>query len=239
MVRRPLAELVFLHGVGAYSGRYQRLALALNARQINVWATDALGNDLRHGRQGQMPSMDVLTDNLRTLSNLAARRSPGVPLIVGGHSLGGTAAALSACLDPDPYAGLVLSGTPITPLQQVEALTDGAPVSLDLSYLHAVSDGPIGSTGQVTVVSARTLTTAWAELANRFEKLPVPVMFVHGVSDSIVPLRDNHVWTQRMPLAQLDRFDARHDVINASTHHRVATTIADFVLSAAIDHAAA
>jgi alpha-beta hydrolase superfamily lysophospholipase len=235
--RNPLAGLLFVHGSGAESGRLDRLARALGERRISVWAVNALGGRSRRSPRAGAVSMQELADALRALTDLP---DPELPLVLGGHSLGGTVAALAACADAGPntgrYAGLVLTGAPITPPPQVEILADDAPVSLDLSYLYAASTSQ--AAGRIRVVEPETLRAAWDRLAGRFPVLGLPVMFVHGMSDSIVPARANHAWAQRLKQAEFTGFHgAQHDGLNAVGHRRVATTIADFVLSAALDHA--
>jgi alpha-beta hydrolase superfamily lysophospholipase len=231
---RPLAGLVFLHGSGADSGRYHRLALALNARQISVWASDLVGQRMRCAA-----SLEGLVDSASRLTAVAVDLLAGPPVALGGHSLGGTIAALTACRDSDPYNALVLSGAPISPLRGLGELPmrDGRDesINLDLSYLYAGS--PLGV--RHAAISPGALSSAWAELRERFEDLWLPVQFVHGENDSIVPVDDNVAWARALPHAQLAWFGhARHDVINGPGHRRVATTVADFVLAVALSGSA-
>ncbi|MFF5260328.1 alpha/beta hydrolase [Actinomadura viridis] len=149
-----------------------------------------------------------------------------LPLVLGGHSLGGTAAALAACAHDGRFAGLLLAATPIT-ARQLE------PVGLDLGDLDAERRRTPSER-----VDPQALRSAWDLLADRFPVLSLPVMFVHGMGDTIVPARENHTWAARLKHADFIGFHgARHDVLNAPGHRRVATTIADFVLAAALDAA--
>ncbi|MFC5749055.1 alpha/beta hydrolase [Actinomadura rugatobispora] len=237
-MRNPLAELLFVHGGGAESGRLDRLVGALRERSISVWAVNAASGRRRPAPDGPAAMQDLAG----ALGALADRARRGPPLILGGHSLGGTVAALAACADTLPgaerCAGMVLTSTPVSPLPRVEGLADGAPVGLDLSRLYtpgsaAREDDRAGS------VRPSTLRPAWDRLAERLPVLDLPVMFVHGMSDTIVPARHNHAWAGRLKHAEFAGFHgSRHDVLNATGHRRVATTIADFVLAAALDHAA-
>jgi alpha-beta hydrolase superfamily lysophospholipase len=237
--RRPLAGFLFLHGSGEDSGRYQRLALALNARQISVWASDMVSQKFRYDATSRVPSPEVLVDSVSRLTTVAHDLLAGAPLTLGGHSLGGTIAALTACRDADPYSALVLSGAPIAPPHQVGEVPDGESINLDLSYLYAAGSGSPGGV-RYAAVSLKGLSSAWAELRERFEDLRVPVQFVHGENDSIVPVDDNVAWARTLRSAQFTWFGhARHDVINGPGHRRVATTIADFVLAVALSQSAA
>jgi pimeloyl-ACP methyl ester carboxylesterase len=226
---------VFLHGSGEDSGRYQRLALALNVRQISVWASDMVGQKFRSAAS-RPPSLEVLVDSASRLTTVALDLLAGAPVALGGHSLGGTIAALTACRDSDPYSALVLSGAPIAPLRRLGEMPDDESINLDLSYLYAGS--PNGA--RHAAISSEALSSAWAELRERFEDLRLPVQFVHGENDSIVPVDDNVAWARALPHAQLAWFGhARHDVLNGPGHGRVATTVADFVLAVALSRSAA
>lgn len=234
---RPLAGLVFLHGSGADSGRYQRLAQALNARQISVWASDLVGQRFRYATS-RGPGLEALVDSASRLTSVAQDLLAGTPVALGGHSLGGTIAALTACRDSDPYSALVLSGAPIAPLRRLPDLPADESINLDLSYLYALGPGAPDGTRHAAI-SPRALSRAWAELRERFEDLRLPVQFVHGENDSIVPVDDNVTWARALPHAQLAWFGhARHDVINGPGHRRVATTVADFVLAVALSRSA-
>src|SRR4051812_9255513 len=127
------AAVIFLHGFGEHSGLYERFAGALNARGIELWALDEIGHGLSDGARGLVGSVDALEANARTLTELARR--PGVPLVLAGHSLGGVTAALAIARDPAPWAGAVLSGTPIEPPAWVAELEPGAALSLDAADL--------------------------------------------------------------------------------------------------------
>ncbi|GLZ06514.1 lysophospholipase [Actinomadura sp. NBRC 104412] len=228
--RRPLAGLIFLHGA-ADSHRYHRLAMTLNERQVSVLATNGVG-EIQRDAPPHLSSLDVPARAVEMLAERAARRLSGIPLVLGGHSLGGTAAALAVARNAGPYAGLVLSGTPFTRPTRLR----GGPVSMDLSYLPMA----FGGAAPVPVVESRALEMAWCELAERFERVRIPVLFVHGGKDSLVPITDNRSWAYRLPVAQLAWFPrAGHDVFNTPGPPRAATTVADFVLSVALSQAVA
>ncbi|MQY02695.1 alpha/beta fold hydrolase [Actinomadura macrotermitis] len=236
---QPRAGLVFLHGFGEHSGLYHRLAAALNHRDISVWALDEVGHGLSEGRRGHVPSLDPLVTNARALTEIAA--ADGLPLLLAGHSLGGTAAALAAVRDPGPYAGLVLSGTPLGHLDWLDELPedggvdlDPAALSADPAYLDALENDPLAFTEAEAVFPGDALGAAWKEIGPRFAELTLPILFVHGSADVIAPIEGNETWAVRLDNAELARFEgARHDVLNETVHREVAAAIADFTLKAA------
>jgi alpha-beta hydrolase superfamily lysophospholipase len=72
------------------------------------------------------------------------------------------------------------------------------------------------------------------ELELGFEAIALPVLFVHGGNDPIVPVSDARSWSARIPDGRITEFPgAHHDVLNETVHREVAAVVADFVISVA------
>ncbi len=235
-----VAALVFLHGFGEHSGLYHRLGNALNAAGIELWALDEIGHGLTEGERAVIDSVDDLVENGRRLAALAGQAQPGAPVWLAGHSLGAAAAAVSAVRDPGGYAGLILSGAPLSPLDWVAALADDADAGLDLDpadlsadpfYLDELAHDPLAFTSAAGGRSIATvLTQAWAVIGAGLAGLPLPVLLIHGTEDPVVPVGQARVWASRLKGARLVEFaGARHDILNETVHRQVAETIIDFI----------
>jgi len=235
------AAVVFLHGFGEHSGLYHRLGNTLNASGIELWALDEIGHGLTVGDRAVIGSIDDLVENGRRLTALAEAVQPGAPVWLAGHSLGAAAAAVSATRDPGRYAGLILSGAAISPLDWVVALgdDDAAELSLDPAdlssdpfYLDELTYDPLAFTSAAGARSLATvLPAAWAEL-DGFAQVPLPVLFVHGSDDPVVPAAHAREWAGRLKRARLAEFaGSRHDILNEAAHREVARAITEFILT--------
>ncbi|WP_246080786.1 alpha/beta fold hydrolase [Modestobacter altitudinis] len=88
----PRATVQVVHGASEHSGRYERLASALTARGLAVYATDLCG----HGRTAEgtgtgrfgAPGVGGVLDDVRALHLVAAEQHPGLPRLLLGHSMG-------------------------------------------------------------------------------------------------------------------------------------------------------
>jgi alpha-beta hydrolase superfamily lysophospholipase len=61
----------------------------------------------------------------------------------------------------------------------------------------------------------------------------LPVLFVHGSDDPVVPAAHAREWAARLKRARLAEFPgARHDVLNETVHRKVAAAITEFVMTA-------
>jgi alpha-beta hydrolase superfamily lysophospholipase len=107
-----------VHGASEHSGRYSRLAGALTARGLAVYAMDLRG----HGRTAEStgigrfggPStglgVDAVLGDVEALHLVMDERHPGAPRILLGHSMGSIIALASAERNGADLAGLALSG---------------------------------------------------------------------------------------------------------------------------------
>jgi alpha-beta hydrolase superfamily lysophospholipase len=245
-VRRPLATVVFVHGVGEHSGLYDRLAAQLGDQGIGMLALDQIGHGQTAGRRGFVTSMDDLVADAAQLTGLAAAGSPGVPLVLAGHSLGGIVSAVAAARQPGRYAALVLSGATLSaPGPEPGDLATARDEDLDLAvgdlsadpaYLSRLAADPLVFTGGAAMADSlrRILPPAWAELAVSRPALRLPVLILHGGADAVSPPEGARRWAATLPAARLVVFDgARHDLLNETVHRAVAATIAGFIRAVA------
>jgi alpha-beta hydrolase superfamily lysophospholipase len=236
-----VAALVFLHGFGEHSGLYHRLGHALNAAGIELWALDEIGHGLTAGERAVFDSLDDLVENGRRLTALAEQAQPGAPVWLAGHSLGAAVAAVSALRDPARYAGLIVSGAPLSPLDWLTdpAAADGgldldpADLSADPFYLDELTHDPLAFTSTDGARSlAAVLTRAWSELDPALAAIPLPVLLIHGELDPVVPVAQARAWSARLEHAALAEYPgARHDILNETVHRQVADTIIDFIVT--------
>lgn len=114
----PGAQLLYwLPALGVAARNYVPFAQALAARGVGVALHEWRGagsSNLRARRRVDWGYRDLLLADIPAGLAIARRRSGEAPLVLGGHSLGGQLAVLSAALQPQQIAGLVLvaSGSP-------------------------------------------------------------------------------------------------------------------------------
>ena len=103
--------VVFQHGIGEHSGRYQHLLDAFNDTGTAFYALDARGHGRSPGRQGYLTHFERFADDLSDLIQIARSENDEQAVFLLGHSLGG-AIALDFALRPGNQAqlrGLILS----------------------------------------------------------------------------------------------------------------------------------
>ncbi|MGB5813321.1 MAG: lysophospholipase [Polyangiales bacterium] len=93
-IENPKAVVHILHGMAEYGSRYQRLAAALADAGYSTYAHDHRGHgkSIHNGHTpGHMADHDAwnrIVEDAHGVNREIAKRHPGVPMIVLGHSMG-------------------------------------------------------------------------------------------------------------------------------------------------------
>ena len=113
----PVATLLWLPALGVGARHYLPFARALAARGVATFLHEWRGagsSSLRAGRDCDWGYRELLELDVPTSADAVRRTCPGIPSILGGHSLGGQLACCRLALDPDAARQfwLVASGAP-------------------------------------------------------------------------------------------------------------------------------
>lgn len=116
----PVASLLWIPALGVAARHYLPFAEALNRCGVAVFVHEWRGHgssDRRAGHDSDWGYRELLDHDLPASLAAMRARAPGVPHIVGGHSLGGQLAACLLGLVPDAASRLwlVASGAPYWP----------------------------------------------------------------------------------------------------------------------------
>lgn len=231
----PRAAVVFLHGFGEHTGLYHRYGFALNAAGIDLWAIDQLGHGLSPGERGQFGTLEDSSALADSLTALAERASPTIPLIAQGHSYGAVVTLFRLLEKPDRYRAGVVSGAPLVPVPElVDRNTamnlDAGGLSADPFYLDCVENDPLAFTDADGRGLARELDRGWDRFGMELPKLTVTTLAVHGQIDPIAAPGAVRAYAEQIPALRYREFPgARHDVLNDTSHDDVAGAIVAFV----------
>ncbi|HET7792976.1 MAG TPA: alpha/beta hydrolase [Rhizobacter sp.] len=110
------AVVQIAHGMGEHARRYARLANALAAQGIAVYANEHRGHGeaaLRAHHKGELGPRGFpgLVADMVSVSDFAQARHPGVPLLLLGHSMGSFAVKVYLLDHAARVAGAALTGT--------------------------------------------------------------------------------------------------------------------------------
>jgi len=199
---RAWATVLIVHGIAEHSGRYERTGRLMAEAGLDVHSFDLRGHGRSGGRRVFVSCWDDYLDDLS--SRLDAVRTPGLPLVLMGHSMGSLIALTYCCSDRPVPNLLVLSALPldarvpawqrslapvlsrVAPNVVLANPIDGSHLSRDPHVAEAYFADPL--------VQPRTTTRLGAELFGAMKwaraelpSLHVPTLAIHGGDDQLVP----------------------------------------------------
>jgi len=198
------AVVVVVHGVNEHSGRYARLAAALNEQGYGVYAMDLRGHGKSAGERAMIRSFDEYLADLDVLLARVAAREPGKPLFLFGHSMGGAIVALAAITRQPTLAGVVLSAPAVRVGGRVFPILRhlAAWISRLLPKLRLVRVGcrficrdpqvvaqfesdPLVFHGRFPVRTGAEILRAAKQIQTHADALRLPLLIMHGTADVV------------------------------------------------------
>ena len=198
----PKAILLLVHGAGEHSGRYLHVAEFFVRQGFAVSALDHRGHGHSDGKPGHIDVFDDYLVDLAVFHNEVVRQSPGVPIFLLGHSLGGLIACNYLLQQQDRFVGCILSGALIkSDLQpgwvqmgviRLLALLaprlglmqlDASGVSRDPEEVKKYVEDPLVLHGKASARMVRELFAGMATLQADAAGIRLPMLMLHGDAD--------------------------------------------------------
>jgi alpha-beta hydrolase superfamily lysophospholipase len=234
--------VVIAHGYGEHIGRYEHVADALVQRGAVVYGPDHLGHGRSDGEQVVVTDFERVVDDLQRVVELAREQHPGLPVALIGHSMGGLIATRYAQRHGGELAGMVLSGPAVGLAPVIQGWLaepelpadpiDLAVLSRDPAVGEAYAADPLVWHGGWKRPTLEAFVKADEAIAAGLGFGALPVYYVHGQADELVPLMLAQPVVQRL---RGDDFtervvpEARHEVFNETDRDETIGAVADFV----------
>lgn len=238
----PTRVVLLAHGYGEHIGRYDHVGGLLAARGAAVYGPDHLGHGRSGGERVVIADYEAVVDDLHAVAERARAEHPGLPTVLIGHSMGGTIAARYAQRYTAELAALVLSGPVLGRFDmadQLLALPEIPDIAIDVSTLSR--DPAVGAAYAADDLVwhgpfQRTTLQAWQRILATIAAAPplgdLPVLWVHGEEDQLVPLAGTRAGIAELGATNLVEHvypEARHEVFNETNAEEVLAEVAAFV----------
>lgn len=216
-VETPKAVALLTHGYAEHVGRYEHVAAALNKAGYAVLAVDLWGHGKSVGVRGYAPAFSVFLDGVDALRVEAKRIYPGAPLFLIGHSMGGLVAASYLVDHQAEFAGAVLSGPAVKPVEEQPGavlfigrlLSKIAPkagligldpnlVSRDPKVVADYVGDPLVYKGKISARLGAEMIDAMARIETDAAKIKLPVLLMHGGNDGLTSVEGSKVLDARI-----------------------------------------
>jgi len=202
------AVFALVHGLGEHAGSYGPFVSSFAARGAAIYAVDNRGFGRSEGRRGHIAHADLYVQDALTMVRRARDEQPGVPVVLVGHSMGGTIALLLALDHPDLFDLAVYSApalrvsAPAPPWQRTLGKTMSRVYPL---YTTVRPSDPTLLTHDVKLqketatdklrhgrITARLYTEMFIRAPRlvwgRASDLRIPFLLLHGEDDPLVPV---------------------------------------------------
>ncbi len=239
----PRAAVLLVHGIAEHSGRYERTGSILSDAGIAVRSFDLFGFGGSGGPRGDIADWSVYHEQIER--HLGSVRSAGVPVVLFGHSMGGTLAAgyvISGRPSPDllvlsapAFSGgagwqrvLATVGARVAPTISIPNSLKGEQLSRDPAVGEAYFSDPM-VWRKTTFRLGSYLFTAMDDITAGATRIDVPTLVLHGGADTIVPPQSTAF------LADLPGFERRlypslrHEILNEPEGPDLVQEIIDWI----------
>ncbi len=202
----PRATVLFVHGLGEHSGRWEHVGAQLATAGLEAFAWDQRGFGASGGARAYVDRWDQYLDDAE--DRLAAARAavPGRPAVLYGHSMGGLI-ALGYAISERPRPDLMVLSAP--------GIDDSAPawkhllapviarIAPHMRIANGIPDSTLSRDPvrqEATRVDPLILRSSTTRLGARFFEeqarvragaptLAIPTLVIHGLADPLVPAR--------------------------------------------------
>lgn len=217
---KPRAVIALVHGFAEHGGRYAHVADFFCREGIAVLAIDQYGHGKTEGPRGYSPSLEASMDAIGTLLEEAAKRFPGVPRFLYGHSMGGNM-VLNYTLRRKPAIAGVIATAPwlrlgfeppafkmflakimknVYPKFPEKADLDTGALSRDAAEVRKYEQDPlVHNTARAGTFFDTHHAASWAiENANA---LTIPCYVAHGTADRLIAFSGSADFVKNAPKA--------------------------------------
>lgn len=230
------------HGYGEHIGRYEEVAAGLVRHGAAVCGLDHIGHGRSAGERVMITDFEDVVADLHALARDARAEYPDPPMILIGHSMGGMIAARYAQLFGAELAGLVLSGPMLGKSDGLALLLgmdeipdfpiDPGTLSRDPQVGKAYAEDPLVWHGPFKRPTVQAMTDCFATIRAHGTLGDLPVLYLHGEDDQLVPMADTRVGIEQIRgpgMVERSYSQARHEIFNEINSAEVLTDVTTFI----------
>lgn len=239
---RPRYVALVVHGYGEHAGRYEEPAGVLTGHGAAVFAVDHVGHGRSAGERVVIEDFEDVVTDVHTVAGLARATYPDAPVVMIGHSMGGLIAARYAQRHGGGLAALVLSGPVIGVwvlpgrLLALDEIPDTpispSALSRDPAVGAAYADDPLVWHGPMKRPTLEAFVRTLDTVAKGGDVGPLPLLWLHGADDRLVPLDGSRVGVERLSGGRLTERvypGARHEVFHETNRAEVFADVTRFL----------
>ena len=251
----PERAIVFVHGFGEHSGRYEEIAKWFAHRGFAVYAHDQQGHGHSPGKRGHVDRFEEFLDDVECLISTVAEAHPKSARVLVGHSMGGLIVSTLACereIDVDLVAvsGPALSLSPdlsrfklflagllkrVAPRLAMDAGLDAKGLSSRTEVIQDYLQDPLVH-GQVTAAMGAGMSDTIQRMEGAAGSLRVPMLLLHGESDPLCLVEGSRAFHASLPQGADPGIEIHtypgllHEIFNECDREKVYADLHEWIL---------
>lgn len=200
------AIVVIVHGYAEHSGRYAHVAEYLTQHGYAIYSFDLRGHGRSEGTRAFIRSFGEYLSDIKLFLERVNERELARPILILGHSMGGTIVTLFSIAHNPKVRGLILSGPllkisdKISPGQRAFISVAGLiipklpvikkincrSISSDPNIAAGYDSDPLVYRGKLPARQGREINRAINSIQKRMESVSLPLLILHGTGDRLV-----------------------------------------------------
>lgn len=237
----PVWLAVLVHGYGEHVGRYDQVARDLCGQGAVVYGLDHRGHGRSSGERVLIEDFAGVVEDVHRLVTQARTAYGSLPLVLIGHSMGGLIAARYAQTHPGVPSGLVLSSPVLGRWKAIEDLRaaeeipdvplDPRVLSRDPAVASAYAEDDLVWHGPFKRPTVDALVTEIDRAARAGRLDGLPMLWIHGSADLLVPLSGTHAGISALAGDDVTARvfpGARHELFNETNREEVLAEVVRF-----------
>lgn len=238
----PRYVALLCHGYGEHIGRYEHVADRLVAHGAIVHGVDHRGHGKSAGERVLIEDFEPVVEDFHVLDLAVRAQSPGLPVVLIGHSMGGMIAARYGQVHGDTLDALVLSGPVLgswAVLPQLLALEEIPDTPIDVSTLSrdeavgvAYAEDSLVWHGPFKRPTLQALSDTLDRIRDGGALGQLPTLWVHGEEDQLVPIEASRKGIEEIKGWRFRRETypgARHEIFNETNRDQVLDDVTGFI----------
>jgi alpha-beta hydrolase superfamily lysophospholipase len=211
-----------VHGVGEHIGRYQPDGEALAAGGYILAGFDQRGFGRSQGKRGHTPSLEAYFDDIDAFLREVARRYPGLPRFLYGHSMGGILVLGYTPVRKPAISGVIATGPGLKtaiaeqkfkvfiskmlgkylPTLTLDSGVDAQTLSRDPQVADIFTNDPLVHT-QITAAWGKAMMGAIDQVYENAPRFPLPLLLMHGAKDELAYPSGSQLFAELVPKDKL------------------------------------
>ncbi len=108
IVKKPIAVILAIHGMGAHAERFSCMAEFLKTKKISTYSIALRGyGDIICKNPAYVSSLKVYCEDIKKLKEIITKENPDIPVFIMGESMGALIAHLTILSFDSAYSGLI------------------------------------------------------------------------------------------------------------------------------------